>query len=226
MAIVRSGPCDSSRQGDKLIHLGLGHLELDGGKNSFFIDNHSVLFLPNDIRQVPYFYAEGVVESKPAYARSLRAVIRRLEMLGYTLRECQCRYQEAVSCVPDWYPNFLIRRQERERRGSLLPRLSRLPQAPISPSGRSHTPSGNRLSRSSLQVGQTPTGSPPFPCSSWLPECASLCTTPAQPLGLEAGSGAGHLHPPGHTWSRQKLEEALEGLVDVGDQDVAGAWFM
>lgn len=82
-----------------LISLGLGRLELDWGKNSFFM-NHSTLFLPNDIRQVPYFYAEGVVESKRAYARSLHSVVRRLEMLGFTLHDCERHYRDPASSVP------------------------------------------------------------------------------------------------------------------------------
>jgi hypothetical protein len=51
-----------------LITLGLGKLELDWGKNSIFV-NHSALFLRSDISQAPYYYAEGVVECKRAYAR-------------------------------------------------------------------------------------------------------------------------------------------------------------
>ncbi len=67
-----------------LVTLGVGRLEIDWGKNNFFL-NHSALFLPEDIRDAPYYYADDVVEQKPAFVRALRSVARRLEMLGYTL---------------------------------------------------------------------------------------------------------------------------------------------
>ncbi len=86
-----------------IVNLGLGTLELDWGKNSFFL-NHSALFLPGDVRQAPYYYAEGVVEEKRAFVRSLRSVVRRLELLGYTLQDCERRYEEAVAATPSYYP--------------------------------------------------------------------------------------------------------------------------
>src|SRR6266568_5623432 len=81
-----------------LISLGIGRLEVDWGKNSFF-RNHSALFLPEDVKPAPYFYADDVVEQKPAYARSLRSVVRRLELLGYTLPRCQDEYEHLKA---DW----------------------------------------------------------------------------------------------------------------------------
>ncbi|MDI1451760.1 HEPN/Toprim-associated domain-containing protein [Polyangium sp. 6x1] len=86
-----------------LISLGLASLELDWGKNDFF-RNHSALFLPGDVKLATYYYAEGVTEQKRAFVRPLRSVVRRLEMLGFTLQDCQRRYDEAVSDVPSYYP--------------------------------------------------------------------------------------------------------------------------
>lgn len=90
-----------------MISLGLGRLEVDWGKNNFFT-NHSKLFLKSDIAPAIYYYAEGHEESKPAFVRRLRSVIKRLELLGYTMNECRCRYEESVEEIPDYYPDFGI----------------------------------------------------------------------------------------------------------------------
>jgi len=86
-----------------IISLSLGALEVDWGKNSFF-RNHSALFKLDDIRPAPYHYADGVIEDKPAFVRSLGSVVRRLELLGYTLRDCERLYEEAVAMTPHYYP--------------------------------------------------------------------------------------------------------------------------
>ncbi len=86
-----------------IITLGLDTLELDWGKNSFF-RNHSILFAPSEIKQVKYYYVDGVTEEKPAYARPLRNVVKRLDLLGYTLGQCERRYNEQVSEMPEDYP--------------------------------------------------------------------------------------------------------------------------
>ncbi|MDD2785280.1 MAG: HEPN/Toprim-associated domain-containing protein [Patescibacteria group bacterium] len=90
-----------------IVTLGLGRLELDWGKNNFF-RNHSGLFLPDDRRQVDYYYADDIVEAKVALARPLRSVMRRLEMLGYTLSGCEDVYAQAVATVPDYYDPPLL----------------------------------------------------------------------------------------------------------------------
>ncbi len=76
-----------------LISLGLGRFEVEWGKNSFF-RNHSKLFLPTDIKPVTYFYGGGQTEQKPAYARKLGSVAKRLELLGFTLSECRQLYED------------------------------------------------------------------------------------------------------------------------------------
>lgn len=90
-----------------MISLGLGRLEVDWGKNNFFT-NHSKLFLKSDIAPAIYYYAEGHEESQPAFVRKLRSVIKRLELLGYTMNECRCRYEESMEVIPDYYPDFEI----------------------------------------------------------------------------------------------------------------------
>lgn len=85
-----------------LVTLGLGRLELDWGKNSS-IHNHSALFMRDDKQLATYYYADAVVEQKEAFVRPLRSVVRRLEMLGYTLADCERLYNAAVASVPSYY---------------------------------------------------------------------------------------------------------------------------
>lgn len=94
-----------------IISLSLGALELDWGKNSFF-RNHSALFKPDDIRPAPYHYADGVVEDKPAFVRSLRSVVRRLDLLGYSLPGCERLYEEAVATTLHYYPAPILTFQQ------------------------------------------------------------------------------------------------------------------
>lgn len=84
-----------------IITLGLDRLNLDWGKNGGF-DNHSKLFLPGDIRSVTYYYAENEQEIKPGYARQLRSVVKRLELLGYTISKCKQSYQDLLKETHDW----------------------------------------------------------------------------------------------------------------------------
>jgi HEPN/Toprim N-terminal domain 1 len=90
-----------------IITLGLDRLELDWGKNGVGI-NHSKLFLPGDIRDVPYFYADNEREVKPGYARALRSVVKRLELLGYTISKCKQIYQDLQKEMPDGYASPVI----------------------------------------------------------------------------------------------------------------------
>lgn len=75
------------------ITLGLEKLDVDWAKNAVS-RNHSRLFLPDDIKNVTYYYADDVTEQKPGYARSLRSVLQRLELLGYSLEGCERMYQD------------------------------------------------------------------------------------------------------------------------------------
>lgn len=86
-----------------MITLGLGHLEIDWGKNEFF-RNHSKLFLETDKAPATYYYAEGQTEIKPAYVRKLGSVIKRLDLLGYTVDGCGRHYQNCIESTPAYYP--------------------------------------------------------------------------------------------------------------------------
>jgi hypothetical protein len=85
-----------------IITLGIGKLEIDWGKNWNFI-NHSRLFLPSDIKQLPYYYVDNYMEYKPGFGRKLKDVKRRLELLGYTLPKIRRLYDEAIYEMPDYY---------------------------------------------------------------------------------------------------------------------------
>lgn len=105
-----------------MIHLTLGRIELDWGKNSGFT-NHGPLFRPGDLTQIPYYYAGDsddpecahlplirrwedfsyrlITKMKEGYSAPLKVVARRLLLLGYT--EAYCR--EEFQCVTeDGYP--------------------------------------------------------------------------------------------------------------------------
>jgi len=87
-----------------MISLGLGKLEIEWGKNHFF-RNHSKLFLKDDVAPAIYYYAEGHEVTRPAYVRKLRSVVKRLELLGYSLANCKRYYEESVREVPNYYPD-------------------------------------------------------------------------------------------------------------------------
>lgn len=78
-----------------LISLGVGRMEIDWGKNSFFRD-HSALFKSEDVKMIPYFYVDNdgniYTEEKEGLCRSLASMKGRLELLGYTLDEVQMMY--------------------------------------------------------------------------------------------------------------------------------------
>ncbi len=81
-----------------MIHLAVGRLEVDWGKNNGFND-HSALFQAEiDVSSVPYHYAgddrpdgsyEIVTEFKEGLTKPLRLVADRIELLGYTLASCE-----------------------------------------------------------------------------------------------------------------------------------------
>jgi len=87
-----------------VISLGVENFEIDWGKN-FVHNNHSRLFLPTDKCCVPYYYADDIVEEKPALCRSLRNVRRRLGLLGYTMNSAREAYEwsrenDHMYCTP------------------------------------------------------------------------------------------------------------------------------
>lgn len=98
-----------------MIHLTLGRMELDWGKNSGFQD-HSALFRPGDLTEIPYYYAASddddpanahlpliqksdgfsyrlITEMKEGYAAPVSVVARRLLLLGHTDDYCRQEFE-------------------------------------------------------------------------------------------------------------------------------------
>lgn len=86
-----------------MIHLAVGRLEIDWGKNFGFTD-HSALFQISDLAKVPYYYVEEgseyvddegehrwklITEYKDGLSKPLFDVIDRIELLGHTLAVCE-----------------------------------------------------------------------------------------------------------------------------------------
>lgn len=83
-----------------LISLGVGKMEIDWGKNTFF-RNHSEIFKPEDIKMIPYYYVnedgEIYTEEKEGLSRSLASMKDRLDLLGYTLDEVKEMYDSLAA---------------------------------------------------------------------------------------------------------------------------------
>src|SRR5205085_8384780 len=91
-----------------MIHLSVGRLEIDWGKNHGFTD-HSPLFQPTDLTQVPYYYvAHGsemvrdeygdyefdlVTEYKDGLSKPLLQVIERINLLGHTIEYAKREFE-------------------------------------------------------------------------------------------------------------------------------------
>ena len=91
-----------------MIHLAVGRLEIDWGKNDGFTD-HSPLFQPTDLAQVPYYYVkedgetyidssgqeryELFAEYKDGVSKPLGQVVDRIELLGHTLEHCEREFE-------------------------------------------------------------------------------------------------------------------------------------
>ena len=87
-----------------VISLSVGRLEIDWGKNVNFAD-HSPLFQPSDLAQVPYYYVdeddpcdgEGeynlVTVMKEGLSKPLEQVIDRVALLGFTVRQARREFE-------------------------------------------------------------------------------------------------------------------------------------
>ncbi|SIO67769.1 hypothetical protein SAMN05444166_8443 [Singulisphaera sp. GP187] len=90
-----------------LITLSVGRLEVDWGKNNFFI-NHSRLFLPLDNQRAVNLNEEEDEEDEPAYSRPLSSVVGRLELLGYNLEHCRGMYEDLACAMPYEYKEVAV----------------------------------------------------------------------------------------------------------------------
>ncbi|MGW8113992.1 HEPN/Toprim-associated domain-containing protein [Caproicibacterium sp. NSD3] len=83
-----------------MITLGIGRMEIDWGKNSSYRD-YSALFQIQDIKLVPYYYANDeadnpVVEMKEGFSRILSSVKVRLDLLGYDITSIRGLYEASL----------------------------------------------------------------------------------------------------------------------------------
>ena len=71
-----------------MIHLAVGRLEIDWGKNFGFKD-HSVLYQATDLAKVPHYFVDErsddvITEYREGLSKPLSEVIERIELLGHT----------------------------------------------------------------------------------------------------------------------------------------------
>ena len=88
------------------LRLGICQIEIDWSKNHLSSD-HSVLFLLSDYSLVSYYYSDGfgewIVEEKEGFARDLRSVKQRLDLLGYSPQMLCQMYNEHLEGMPHYY---------------------------------------------------------------------------------------------------------------------------
>ena len=89
-----------------MIHLSLGALQIDWGKNSYFADHYS-LFQNFDLKEVLDHGYDDPLEME-GYSRPLGDVVARLELLGYTLKTVRSEFATTENeWVSDYYPKKL-----------------------------------------------------------------------------------------------------------------------
>ncbi|HEY1940355.1 MAG TPA: HEPN/Toprim-associated domain-containing protein [Candidatus Angelobacter sp.] len=81
------------------IRLGIGNFDVDWGRNEFF-NYHGALFQNGDLSVGTYRYYDSrgkrIIEKKPVYARPLRAIVHRLDLLGYTVAAARQQYNHLL----------------------------------------------------------------------------------------------------------------------------------
>ncbi|HBW37720.1 HEPN/Toprim-associated domain-containing protein [Desulfosporosinus sp. BICA1-9] len=90
-----------------MITLGIDKFEIDWGKNNSFTD-HSCLFQRFDVMQIPYYYADDIVEMKEGFSRKLGSLKKRLDLLGYSFQSLKRRYVEHLQMMPSYYSEVTI----------------------------------------------------------------------------------------------------------------------
>lgn len=83
-----------------LISLGIEEFELDWGKNYNF-QNHSKLFAESDKKEIMYYY-EDEEKLRLGYSAPLKKVLKRLELLGYSLENTRDKFDTYLSEYPDY----------------------------------------------------------------------------------------------------------------------------
>lgn len=89
-----------------MITLGIGKMEIDWGKNNVF-KNHSCLFQKEDLKKIPYYYANNEVEYKKGFSKNIKSIKRRLDLLGYNLNQIENIFNEELEYVNQLYKTSL-----------------------------------------------------------------------------------------------------------------------
>lgn len=89
-----------------MITLGIGKMEIDWGKNNVF-NNHSCLFQKEDLKEIPYYYANNEVEYKKGFSKNIKSIKRRLDLLGYNLNQIENIFNEDLRYVNQLYETSL-----------------------------------------------------------------------------------------------------------------------
>lgn len=88
-----------------MIILSLNQVPVDYGKNHCWT-SHAWLFPPGSDQDVPYIYADNVVEVRPGLSAPLDQVRFRMDHLGYSLDETRDRYNAALE---RWNRTYALR---------------------------------------------------------------------------------------------------------------------
>lgn len=88
-----------------MVSFGIGKLELDWGKNNSYSD-HGSLFQLSDVKDIPYYYSDNIIEYKEGLSRKLGSTKRRLDLLGYNLESLKKQYEDHLNEVPEYYPDI------------------------------------------------------------------------------------------------------------------------
>jgi len=83
-----------------LITLGIDKMEIDWGKNNIF-KNHSDLFQLEDKKEISYYYGnydndETIIKMKYGYAKKLDLIKHRLDLLGYSMKNIEEKYNQLL----------------------------------------------------------------------------------------------------------------------------------
>ncbi len=88
-----------------MIILSLNNVPVDYGKNHHWT-SHAWLFPPGSVRDVPYIYAENLIETKSGLSAPLKEVLFRMDHLGYSLDETRDRYNDELE---RWNRTYALR---------------------------------------------------------------------------------------------------------------------
>lgn len=85
---------------NSMLTLGIGQMEIDWNKISC-VNNHANLFQPCDLKDIPYYYADGdsdepIVRMKKGFSRKLGLMKPRLDLLGYDIASIRVRFDESM----------------------------------------------------------------------------------------------------------------------------------